>query len=278
MTRSLPGALVLLMVAFVLVVGPVGTDAEPFTPECTLPWQPIAKKHSIDDTCGLEGEGSAAKHLAQNRAKNELCAPGVPVTLTYQTFKRLQKAVEDRNIPHGRNNLPDDRTPLQNIITANGQPIGEGTLVRHVAFITHAKYSNTSGGESVNCKKGGKASNDIHVELAQQHNQQACRTITAEIIPHFRPKEWEVEQLNQIRDRHPVRITGHLLFDAAHRPCDGDTPRESLKRASTWEIHPVYAIDVCVNTTIASCQATNDTKWVPLHTWVNSEQEEEDNQ
>ena len=160
----------------------------------------------------------------------------------------------------------------------NGQPIDEGTLVRHVAFITHSKYSNTSGGESVNCKKGGQASNDIHVELAQQHNQQACRTITAEIIPHFRPKEWEVGQLNQIRDRLPVRITGHLLFDAAHRPCDGDTPRESLKRASTWEIHPVYAIDVCVNTTIASCQANNDAKWVPLHTWVNSEQEEEADQ
>src|SRR2546427_12121130 len=147
MARSLRAVLFTLVLTFVLLASQVRADAEPFTPNCTLPWQPIAKKHAIDNMCGLEGEGSTAKHLTQNRAKNELCASGVPVTLAYQTFKRLQTAVEDQNIPHGRNNLPNDRTPLQNIITVNGQPIGEGTLVRHVAFITHAKYSNTSDGE-----------------------------------------------------------------------------------------------------------------------------------
>ena len=189
MSCSLRDALLPFVVAAAVVLAAaLPAIADPFTPGCTLPWQPIAKKHAIDNTCGLEGEGSTAKHLAQNRAKNELCASGVPVTVTYQTFKRLQKAVEDQNIPHGRNNLPDDRTPLKNILTLNGQAIGEGTLIRHVAFITHAKYSNTSDGESVNCKKSGQASNDIHVELAQQHNQRACRTITAEIIPHFRRK------------------------------------------------------------------------------------------
>jgi hypothetical protein len=38
----------------------------------------------------------------------------------------------------------------------------------------------------------------------------------------------------------------------------------------------VYSIDVCVNTSLAACKAADDVKWVPLHEWVNAEQEEDD--
>ena len=47
MARSLPAVLFTLILAFVLLTGPVRAGAEPFTLGCTLPWQPIAKKHAI---------------------------------------------------------------------------------------------------------------------------------------------------------------------------------------------------------------------------------------
>ena len=33
---------------------------------------------------------------------------------------------------------------------------------------------------------------------------------------------------------------------------------------SSWEIQPVYAIDVCKNDTLSSCKADNDSVWEPL--------------
>lgn len=75
---------------------------------------------------------------------------------------------------------------------------------------------------------------------------------------------------------HPVRVTGHLFFDASHKPCESDTDPTNPKRISLWEIHPVYAIDVCVNGTLASCPAANDSKWIPLDKWVNTEEDDDE--
>jgi hypothetical protein len=39
-------------------------------------------------------------------------------------------------------------------------------------------------------------------------------------------------------------------------------------RRSIWEIHPVYYIDVCKNTSLASCKANDETKLTPFEEWV----------
>jgi hypothetical protein len=147
--------------------------------------------------------------------------------------------------------------------------------VRYVAFISNPRNSNTSGGETVNCKKGGVGNNDIHMDLVRNTDEPACRSITAEIIPHFRPAIWQVKFLEKVMGR-PVRVTGHLFFDASHRPCRTDKDKVSPKRASVWEIHPVYAIDVCLNKSLSGCPVTNDSKWLALHEWLNQEQEEDE--
>jgi hypothetical protein len=41
-----------------------------------------------------------------------------------------------------------------------------------------------------------------------------------------------------------------------------------LEAGVEWEVHPVYAIDVCKNTTLANCKDDNAAVWVPLHTWL----------
>ena len=54
---------------------------QPFTPGCTLPFQAIAKMQALDNSCPIEGQGSAKSQL-KNHAKNNFCATGAPVILT----------------------------------------------------------------------------------------------------------------------------------------------------------------------------------------------------
>ncbi|SRR6266545_68552 len=93
--------------------------------------------------------------------------------------------------------------------------------------------------------------------LARTKNADLCRSIGAEIIPHFRPPLWVqiyyAEHYEELK-RHPLRLKGHLFFDASHHPCEDPnmTDRDPLRR-SDWEIHPVYSIDVCSNTSLSGC-------------------------
>jgi hypothetical protein len=265
-----------------VLVWPAPARGEPFTPGCTIPFAAIAKTHPLDGSCSIEGQGSAKSQL-QNRAKNNFCAAGVPTILTYQNFKSLQTAANNAKNAGTTSFgcptcLPADRSPLRDIFTLpNGTKVGEGSLVRYVGFIAHPRYSNTSGGEAVNCKKGTQGNNDIHVDMLRKPEGQepTCRSVTIEISPHFRPPQWERDRLREVK-AHPVRVTGHLFFDASHMRCASDTDNVSPKRISLWEIHPVYAIDVCINSTLASCPAANDSKWIALHQWVNTDEDEDE--
>ena len=269
---ALLGALLILLAASLPAMA-----QDKFVPACTLPYASIAKKHKIDTECPPEGKTKTEAHKAQNRAKNELCAAGAPVTVTHRTIIALQKKAEELDIPFGSSSkIPADRKVLRNILTlSNARKIGEGSVVRYVGFITHPRYSNRSKGESVNCKVGGAENNDIHLDLARNPREPACRTVTAEVVPHYRPTAWEVDNLKLVMGR-PVRVTGHLFFDASHRPCANDTDKVNPKRVSNWEIHPVYAIDVCLETTIRACPAGDERKWIALDQWLNEEQQEED--
>lgn len=132
----------------------------------------------------------------------------------------------------------------------------------------------------VNCDHKWMNKNDIHIALVEKPNEVGDNTkrLTAEISPHFRPIIWErfdtddrtaphVVDITDINDNKPlkgkpgikelfgktVRIHGHLYFADVHRPCF-HTP---CRRLSTWEVHPVYWIDVEENK-----------EWVPFHEWA----------
>jgi hypothetical protein len=270
------------LVILVAFARPVG--AQPFAPGCSLPFEGIKGTDPdggllpIDEKCGIEGDTKAAAvHQLQNKAKNNFCAPGVPVTVTMATFKKLQKAADDAELPHGGNNLPDDRNILADLVTATSHgkssKVGEGTKVRFATFLLEAHYSNVSKGESVNCKKKGQQFNDIHVVLAENKDAEPCETVSAEVSPHFRPPAWLPDNLNRVV--RPVRITGQMFFDASHDPCR-DGKRASPARISVWEIHPIYSIDVCEKNSLASCDAENDSVWVPMHEWFALEEDHGD--
>ena len=60
----------------------------------------------------------------------------------------------------------------------------------------------------------------------------------------------------------PLRLTGQMMFDGSHTPCGNGTG--SQKRVSVWEIHPVYAIDVCKKKAVSACRIGVADDWKPL--------------
>ena len=197
--------------------------------------------------------------------------------MTYKMFVDLQKEAERRNIPHGRQGpkelLPEDRTVLKNFLKVGTRTIGEGDLVRYVAFMSNPRFSNVGKGESVNCHGPKDEDNDIHIDLIRDPSEVACVSVTAEMSPHYRPHIWDANVLRLITDR-PVRVTGQLFFDASHTPCKGQNDtKTNPKRVSIWEIHPVYHFEVCKFKTLAACPANDNSKWDHLHNKFNTSQE-----
>ena len=306
------------LVAAIVVFGSVKPmSAQQFDPVCKpLQLQTLAKKQSIDTgsgtatgkDCPAEGKPAAAlsadqtsAHETQNRLKNNFCAPGSadnqpsaplqPPLLKLSSFNQLQKqvnAVDKKMFPRGSpfSDLPTDRSligkdklsPLPGNIS-----VGEGDVVTLVAFVLGSGHSDIPKGESVNCNFPRCIDNDIHIALVQKPGADECTSVTAEIVPHFRPAAWESFDSPSFRSflsNHPVLLTGQLFFDASHTPCSGkkkitpkqakaqgikpDPPRGNPARRSSWEIHPVYAISVCKFTTTGKCKPSDQTAWLPF--------------
>lgn len=252
--------------AVILLAARGRTYGQEFQPGCTLPFARIAERRPIDDNCGVDGTNAPHLVSLQDRLKNNYCASGTPVPTTQATFVQLQGSAGRRGVPFGSpGRLPSDRAILKSLYMENGKQLGEGTLVRFAGFLLSAHYSNVASGEAVNCRLRGADNNDISISLGQAPDDDLCNSIRVEISPHFRPSAWNQLVTMNLRNN-PVRVTGPLFFDASHRPCS-DGMRAHPERISLWEIHPIYALDVCRNTTLQSCSAGDESSWTPLDQW-----------
>lgn len=263
----------------VILLVPFSASAQSTFPDhCSdgsaLPFSAIEVKHPIDGTCGVAGKTtSPAPSQLQNKVKDDFCATGTPETVTPISLVALQKKT---TVPSGQGKEPADRTPLKDL--------GEGKLVRMKAFLIEAHYADLGGGESVNCNGATPELNDIHMAMGSTANAQECESVSAEISPHYRPASWD--QIGQFEtystttrkytsnaaldarlQAHPYRITGQLFFDSSHAPCPCGTKCNPV-RASVWEIHPIYNIEVCKAGT--SCDENTDSDWIAFDTWWGS--------
>jgi hypothetical protein len=260
---------------------------------CKLPFDAIKTPRAIDRICptgGCAELGNTTQqptpHQLMNIAKNNFCATNTAAAVSYQDFVNLQQASDKLKAAAPAwwtGLLPSDRTKLPKVASSGGgrsQKVGEGTKVVFVGFIREAKYDDTATGEDVNCKIGGKGlvgtvDNDIHISIGLTQLTQTpatiaerCQSLTAEMSPHFRPAVWEkivTPSFHKVFQTHPVRITGTLMMDAEHVPCTNGTIRSGNPvRISVWEIHPVYAIDVCKNTDLKACGVADASAWTPF--------------
>ena len=244
------------------------------------------KPQRIDFLCGNTGCDKGPANDKQNAMKNNFCAPVNKITtITLKTFGDLGDAsTNEPGIPKGE--PPPSRAKLANILTlGDGAKLGEGHTVTFVGFVLDARHSNvdkddplTKGnGESVQCNLLGCSYNDIHITLAQDPNETAlCHTVVAEIIPHYRPEAWNLfdsPDYTGYFKTHPVRITGQLFFDGSHVPCTKDgkagfnparNNAKDFERLALWEIHPIYAIDICKHTEKSKCNVSDKTAWFPF--------------
>jgi len=258
---SVRAVLAVLFSTVFLWTGPVRAD---FSPGCPLPFESVKVHHSIDTACPApEGTAKTPKQKAADRGKNNFCATGTPATVTDLSFKKLQAKAKQLHIPFGsQSSFPSDRAALQAIYTtSDGATIGEGSVVRYAGFVLSAKHSDLGTGETCNCQKPDSSENDVHIGLAQKKGTPACSGLVAEMSPHFRPVAWNPAFLK--KQRNPIRITGQLFFDSVHSPCTPGHPA-SPARMSLWEIHPVYACEVCMHSALADCPIGDDTVWQPI--------------
>jgi hypothetical protein len=261
-------------------------------PGCKLPFDAIKTPRPIDAICPVGGcselgnTGQPTPHQLLNIAKNNFCATHPAAAVSYNDFVNLQQASDKLKATSPAwwpSLLPADRTKLPKVASSGGgrkQMVGDGVKVVFVGFIREAKYDDTETGEDVNCKIGGQgligtSDNDIHISigltpLTQAHAPmpERCQSLTAEMSPHFRPAVWEkivTQSYQQVFQTHPVRITGTLMMDAEHVPCvNGAIRSGNPVRISVWEIHPVYAIDICKNTSLKACGVADASAWTPF--------------
>ena len=256
--------------------GPLPLQLKPFTNQ----------PQQIDYLCGNTGCFKNAANDQQNAQKNNFCASVNQITpVTLQTFSALNDASnKEPSIPKGE--PPASRARLAEIISvAPGKKLGEGQVVSFVGYVLDARHSNVDkdnplaagNGESVQCNLLGCAYNDIHITLAEDADEKKlCNTIVAEIIPHYRPPAWDLfDSPDYVRffKKHPVKITGQLFFDGSHVPCTAEgkaglnPARDNAKdfeRLALWEIHPIYAIEVCKATDRSQCNPANQSVWIPF--------------
>ena len=246
---------------------------------CTLPFVSIAPTTDSFAACDNSGQISGhgvpvkAKSL-ESAAKNNLCADTSEIVpMHFDDFSRLEASTDLSQL-----DLRTSRSDLAVVtnVVIHGHEVGEGSVVQFVAMMRGAHISDCrtpsggqTGGEAVNCNLLGTDKNDIHIVLmpldANDHTSE-CDSVTAEMIPHFRPSAWSQVDL-RTPTQNPVRLTGQLFYDNSHRACLNG--KGSPARRTVWEIHPVYRFDVCKNTTEGGCDAADESAWVPFDQWVN---------
>jgi hypothetical protein len=230
-----------------------------FAPSCKLPFENVSFKHPIDfsdQSCGMFGDSPSNDIRLQNSVKNNFCAGADFRDVSLADFVTLQQQADARVGGGSVMKLPSDRGALKNL--DNG--MGEGSAIRFTGYIMGVR--SVGQGESVNCRAPGIEANDLHVDLVNRLDEvDRCQSITAEISPHMRPAKWELANLEPLAEgKVLVRIGGQLMYDASHRPCS-EGARVVPQRLSTWEIHPVYSIEVCPTAQKGVCP---NGQWVPL--------------
>lgn len=239
-----------------------------FAQTCNSPhFPPNSAPTTIDATsCTIVGNGGS--ETFQNEAKNNFCALGPGKAITIAELIGLQaKVQQDSGIPFGnpsdhpitsKPGPATDRKPLQ--------AMGEGTPVTLQGFVLIARQE---GAESVNCGTNIAdipSNHDIHVTIVDSASQtEECSGVVTEMIPHHRPAAWTPDNVNIVAQKKlPVRVTGQLMFDSSHTPCQSGKPVSGdPARASLWEVHPIYEFDVC---TQGDC--SNGSGWVTLEAFL----------
>lgn len=249
---------------------------------CVLPYAAYAPTRDALHFCDNAGRraGMPPPPLADRLrldAQNNLCAAAsAPVPIALKEFALLPSPP--------RSDLATSRKSLARVAVLPGRTdAGEGTVVRTAGIISTAHVTGCrepepgeAAGEAVTCHfMGGPKVSEIQLNLSPvsaPRETPGCDTIVAKLITHYRPIWWD--DIDIKTPEAPVRITGQLFYDDSVESCQPRASEPAVApgtrgpRLTSWEIHPVYAIDVCIASAAADCDPSNGTLWVPYHQWL----------
>jgi len=182
-------------------------------------------QQKIDNACGLSGDAQDEGDIAQDKAKNNLCASTDPAEIATDDLKKLQARVDDSGLVYGnRHNNPSLPPPPVDRGHFFGKPatggFAEGDTVSFVGYIAETKPGSA---ETVNCHCNGATFNYIHISLAPhalhlqkaaknasattkkqvttQNNEALCTdSLTAEVTPHLRPPAYNRTAIDKLID------------------------------------------------------------------------------
>jgi len=212
---------------------PVAAPALTLTPPCTE-----AMEEEIP-SCPATGCGELGDALL-NTAKNRFGRVTSPQAVTLKDIRDFAQP-----------DTWDTGSPRDSIANIEGRPV----VV--MGFLLKAKRG---GAESCNCGITGAVNTDIHLVLVSklpdlddedEVNEAEAGSVTAEITPrvrqHGHPK-WLVKNMNDFEGEF-VKLTGRMMLDTKHIPqahrLPHERPNKRLKRATSWEVHPVTRFEVC---------------------------------
>jgi len=220
---------------------PVAAPALALTPPCTE-----TMEEDIP-SCPSTGCGEAGDALL-NTAKNRFGRVTNPQAVTLKDIRDFAQP-----------DTWDTGSPRDSIADIEGRPV----VV--MGFLLKAKRG---GAESCNCGITGAVNTDIHLVLVSklpdlddedEVNEAEAGSVTAEITPrvrqHGHPK-WVVKNINDFEGEF-VKLTGRMMLDTKHIPqahrLPHERPNKRLKRATSWEVHPVTRFEVCTKT-VSKCR------------------------
>ena len=220
---------------------PVAAPAVALTPPCTE-----AMEEEIP-SCPATGCGELGDALL-NTAKNRFGRVTNPQAVTLKDIRDFAQP-----------DTWDTGSPRDSIADIEGRPVGG------MGFLLKAKRG---GAESCNCGITGAVNTDIHLVLVSklpdlddedEVNEAEAGSVTAEITPrvrqHGHPK-WVVKNINDFEGEF-VKLTGRMMLDTKHIPqahrLPHERPNKRLKRATSWEVHPVTRFEVCTKT-VSKCR------------------------
>jgi hypothetical protein len=112
------------------------------------------------------------------------------------------------------------------------------------------------GTETCNCHAGDPLLKDTHIELIVDPDKDGQeKRVIVEVTPRIRQMmeeqgiDWSTENLKKTMKHQYVRIQGWLFYDVSHdKENFADDPDDNVGRknwrATSWEVHPVTAIEV----------------------------------
>lgn len=186
------------------------------------------------ESCPREGDSRGDR--STNRLKNRVDVPSSYNPVTFRAIAELQYPATK--------SPKRDRWPAESVAVIEQY---EGAAVSVVGYLVAVK---TQGAEAVNCDMTGAREADWHMAIVEREGQGEEDAIVVETTPRIRLRhpKWTPARLEPWVDSpDPIRVSGWLLFDPAHRAHLKSNPNPKVKRhfrVTLWEVHPITKLEV----------------------------------